>query len=161
MLTPDFINGSLEFASACLVLVNVRRLILDKKVLGVSLIPTALFDFWGFWNLYYYSHLNQWASLTGGGFLLVANVWWTALAFYYGRGKPEPAPKAFMRVVGPPHADDCDWHFEQYDWECTCGLTTPPREYPDTDISASIACVQERSRLDEARYEQHRLTRMG
>ena len=19
------------------------------------------------------------------------------------------------------HADNCEWHFDQYDWECTCG----------------------------------------
>jgi hypothetical protein len=85
-MTPDFLNGTLEFLSALLVLVNVRRLMIDKRVAGVSLVPTALFDFWGLWNFYYYSHLNQWWSFTGGCFLAAFNIWWTTLAFYYGRG---------------------------------------------------------------------------
>ena len=24
------------------------------------------------------------------------------------------------------HADDCDWHVDQYPWECTCGAIKPP-----------------------------------
>lgn len=23
------------------------------------------------------------------------------------------------------HARDCDWHVDQYWWECTCGAVTP------------------------------------
>lgn len=23
------------------------------------------------------------------------------------------------------HSDNCDWHFDQYPWECTCGVTGP------------------------------------
>ena len=23
------------------------------------------------------------------------------------------------------HADDCDWHVDQYPWECTCGAIKP------------------------------------
>lgn len=28
------------------------------------------------------------------------------------------------------HAVDCDWHCDQYPWECTCGLTTPKAARP-------------------------------
>lgn len=82
-MTMDFINGCLEFFSALLVMWNVRRLILDKLVRGVSLIPVLFFDAWGLWNCAYYPSLGQWWSLTGGLFLVAANVLWTSLAFYY------------------------------------------------------------------------------
>lgn len=25
------------------------------------------------------------------------------------------------------HTQDCEWQFEQYPWDCTCGLTAPTR----------------------------------
>lgn len=35
---------------------------------------------------------------------------------------------AFGNFEPPKHADDCEWHFEQYPHECTCGvyLKAPP-----------------------------------
>lgn len=83
-ITPDAINGFMEFASAALMALNVRRLIKDKAIAGISLIPTLFFDTWGFWNLYYYPALDQWWSFAGGAFLVTVNVTWTSLAFYYG-----------------------------------------------------------------------------
>ncbi len=83
-MTPDLINGALEFGSALLMLMNVRRLTIDKGISGVSLVPTVFFDAWGFWNLYYYPALNQWWSFAGGACLVSVNVIWTGLAFYYG-----------------------------------------------------------------------------
>lgn len=82
-MTPDMLNGGFEFASALLILTNVRQLIIDKRVAGINLWTTALFDLWGVWNLYYYGHLQQWVSLSASVFLTVFNSWWTALAFYY------------------------------------------------------------------------------
>lgn len=83
-LTPDQINGALEFGSALLMLMNVRRLTKDKRLAGISLVPTLFFDTWGFWNLYYYPALDQWWSFAGGACLVSVNVLWTGLAFYYG-----------------------------------------------------------------------------
>ena len=82
-MTPDFINGCLEFFSSLLIGYNTLRLFKDKMVRGVSMIPVLFFDTWGFWNLYYYPALNQWFSFTGGVCLVIANVIWTGLAFYY------------------------------------------------------------------------------
>ncbi len=84
VMTPDQINGALEFGSALLMLMNVRRLTKDKVLAGVSLIPTLFFDSWGFWNLYYYPALDQWWSFSGGACLVLVNLTWTGLAFYYG-----------------------------------------------------------------------------
>lgn len=85
-MNPDAINGSMEFFSAGLVLLNVRRLMIDRRVAGVSLVPTLFFDAWGFWNVFYYWQLNQPFSWYGGACLFTVNVVWTVLAFWYSRG---------------------------------------------------------------------------
>ncbi len=85
-MTPDQINGALEFGSALLMGLNVRRLTIDKSIAGVSLIPTLFFDTWGFWNLYYYPTLDQWWSFTGGAFLITINVTWNTTATNFVSG---------------------------------------------------------------------------
>jgi hypothetical protein len=31
----------------------------------------------------------------------------------------------------PKHHTICEWHLDQYPWECTCGLTAPKPEWFD------------------------------
>lgn len=80
---PDLINGLFEFFGGALNWLNVRQLLRDKKLRGVSKIPTALFTLWGFWNLYYYPMLGQWVSLLGGLIIVSANFFWVVLAWKY------------------------------------------------------------------------------
>jgi hypothetical protein len=36
------------------------------------------------------------------------------------------------------HADQCEWHCDQYDFECTCGLTRPATAgWAKTEIAAA------------------------
>jgi hypothetical protein len=83
-MTPDQINGAFEFGGSLVYLLNVRRLIRDKAVRGVSWIPQGFFTAWGVWNLYYYPNLNQWWSFSGGLCLVLINLVWTVLAIRYG-----------------------------------------------------------------------------
>lgn len=83
MITPDIINGSFEFFGGILYIINVRRLIKDKEVKGVSWVPVMFFTFWGFWNLYYYPSLNQVFSFVGGIVIVSVNLLWLSLVFYY------------------------------------------------------------------------------
>lgn len=80
---PDLINGGFEFFGGLVNWINVRQILRDKKVRGVSIIPTFFFTSWGFWNLYYYPSLDQWASFTGGLVIVCANAAWVALAWRY------------------------------------------------------------------------------
>lgn len=82
-MIADAINGTFEGGGSLLVLLNVYRLWKDKKVMGVSMIPAAFWTLWGYWNLYYYPHLNQWWSFTGGLGVVFGNSAWLALALYY------------------------------------------------------------------------------
>lgn len=57
-----------------------------KKVMGVSIISTVVFTLWGYWNLFYYPHLNQILSFCGGLLVVSANTTWVLMAVYYNKG---------------------------------------------------------------------------
>jgi hypothetical protein len=81
----DVINGMFESFGGFFILFSCIKLFKQKKVRGVSLVHISYFTLWGFWNPYYYSHLQQWTSLFGGSFVVVVNLLWLILLFYYIR----------------------------------------------------------------------------
>lgn len=85
MTLPDLLNGSFELGGGVLLFLNCLRLQHDKIVKGVSVPVTAFFMLWGFWNLYYYPHLDQWLSFTGGCVIVTANTLWVLMALWYRR----------------------------------------------------------------------------
>jgi len=72
-MSPDFFNGLFEFAGGLFIILNIRQILKDKKVRGISIPATVYFALWGLWNLYYYPHLEQWFSFAGGVFLVITN----------------------------------------------------------------------------------------
>lgn len=83
MSWPDLVNGTCELGGGLLVFNHCRATLRDKSVAGVSILSSGLFTFWGFWNLFYYPHLDQWASFAGGVVLVFANALWVALMLHY------------------------------------------------------------------------------
>jgi len=83
--TPDLFNGLFELFGGILYLLNIKILLRDKKVQGISLLPTVFFTSWGLWNLFYYPSLDQWFSFFGGIVLVLVNAIWLLLALYYTR----------------------------------------------------------------------------
>jgi hypothetical protein len=81
----DTINGLFEMTGAVLCWVNVVRILRDRQVKGVSWAVSAFFSLWGFWNLYYYPSLGQWASFAGGVALVTANTTWVVLAIHFSK----------------------------------------------------------------------------
>jgi len=81
----DILNGCFEFMGAPFIIMSIMKLYKDKRVRGVSWLHVAFFSSWGYWNLYYYPHLNQWASFVGGVFLVLANTFWLGQMIYYIR----------------------------------------------------------------------------
>jgi hypothetical protein len=80
---PDAVNGVYEFMGAPFILMSILKLHRDKRVRGVSWIHVAFFSSWGYWNLFYYPHLNQWCSFFGGVCLVLANTFWLGQIIYY------------------------------------------------------------------------------
>jgi hypothetical protein len=80
---PDLINGTFEACGMFFILLSIIKLGREKKVRGVSWIHVGFFATWGYWNLYYYPHLNQWMSFFGGLGIVITNTWWLAQLIYY------------------------------------------------------------------------------
>jgi hypothetical protein len=83
MNIPDIINGVFECLAGFMVLAHCKTLYKDKMVRGVNVWASIFFTSWGFWNLYYYPHLDQWMSFTGGLLIVGANFLWVSMMIYY------------------------------------------------------------------------------
>lgn len=81
----DATNGLFELMGGLFVALHCFKLYKDKKVRGVSFVATGYFTVWGFWNMYYYPFLEQWASLIGGLLIVTMNVLWVGMMVYYLR----------------------------------------------------------------------------
>ena len=79
----DLINGGFEFFSGVLQILNIIRLVKDKKVQGISIVPFIFFTLWGYWNLAYYPLLGQTLSFAGGILIVTTNTIWLALYIKY------------------------------------------------------------------------------
>lgn len=79
----DLINGSFEFIGALAVVNNIRVLYNDKAIKGFSVLSSVFFLSWGYWNLVFYPHLNQWLSFVGGCCLAICNTIWIIMMGYY------------------------------------------------------------------------------
>jgi len=84
-MSPDLINGTFEFVGSLMLWRNAWQLHKDKMVKGVHWNATAFFAAWGYWNLFYYPHLDQWWSFWGGVSIVTANTVWLAQMIYYLR----------------------------------------------------------------------------
>jgi hypothetical protein len=79
----DKINGLFELTGGLFILLHCIKLYKDKKVRGVSFVATGYFVLWGYWNIYYYPFLEQWASFIGGLTIVVMNSVWIGMMIYY------------------------------------------------------------------------------
>lgn len=83
MNIPDIINGLFEVSGSIFVALSIRKTYKDKAVKGVAWITIVYFSAWGYWNLFYYPHLEQWWSFAGGILIVAANTIWAMQIIYY------------------------------------------------------------------------------
>lgn len=83
MTIADVINGSFEGLASIAVVQHCLQLSKDKQVKGVSIPAIVFFTSWGFWNMYYYPSLNQWASGACGVLVCLANCNYIRLLLKY------------------------------------------------------------------------------
>jgi membrane protein YdbS with pleckstrin-like domain len=84
-MLPDIINGLFEVLGGLAIFLSIRKLWQDERVQGFHWAHLSFFTAWGFWNLYYYPHLNQWWSFWGGVGVVIANIIYLAMIIYYLR----------------------------------------------------------------------------
>lgn len=85
MSKADLINGIFEALGSIAIWTNVARTYKAKGYAGFSIWSTVFFTSWGFWNTFYYPHLDQWLLFAGGVLIATANVAWITLLLKYGK----------------------------------------------------------------------------
>lgn len=81
--TPDIINACFEFVAAFMLVRNCIFTYKAKTVTGVSILSTIFFASWGYWNIYYYPHLDQTLSFVAGILVTIVNSIWVGQMIYY------------------------------------------------------------------------------
>ncbi len=89
MTLQDMGNAFFQVAGGCMVWLNVRQLWLHKHVRGIHWLSTCVYTVWGFWNLYFYSHLSLWASFWGGMLVVSGNLTWVCLLLHFRTKRTE------------------------------------------------------------------------
>jgi hypothetical protein len=87
VITPDVINAVFEIVGSVATWGTFAAIRKDRGYAGTRIPLMAFFTSWGFWNLYFYSHLLQWLSLVASLGLTGGNVAVIAAMLYYGRKK--------------------------------------------------------------------------
>jgi len=100
MDTFDLENGVFELGGSFILLLNILKLKKDKYIAGVHWSPTAFFAAWGGWNAIYYPHLGQWFSFSGGVALVLVNVVWLAMLFYYTQKNKKELEDELDNILG-------------------------------------------------------------
>jgi hypothetical protein len=102
MTLPDVINGCFEGSGGIFIAMSIRRLYIDKLVRGVSWVPVTFFAVWGYWNLFYYPHLDQWVSFVGGLGIVTTNTIWVGQIIYYLWREPRQETVHYGSAPLPP-----------------------------------------------------------
>lgn len=82
---PDAINAFFESIGCFFIATSIVKLHKQKIVRGVSWLHAGFFATWGYWNIFYYPHLDQWLSFAGGMGITIANTIWLSQLIYYTR----------------------------------------------------------------------------
>lgn len=102
-ITLDVVNGFFEVGGGLFLCLNIKTLIRDKEIKGVSWSPVVFMTAWGFFNLVFYRHYNHLWSWYGGMFICAVNITWLSLVYYYYRQKKKTEEYVFIAHPGDIH----------------------------------------------------------
>lgn len=77
-MSPDLFNGLFELGGASFLCMNLKALWKHRKIQGVHWAPTAFFQAWGVFNLWFYPSQGLWWSFAGGTAIVTVNTAWLA-----------------------------------------------------------------------------------
>lgn len=79
----SYILSFLFFCCSIVCWLHVRKIIKDKAVKGVSLIPTFVFMATNAFEVWYFAKLGDWWTVAGAFSMLATNLAWTVCVFWY------------------------------------------------------------------------------
>ena len=83
-LKPDIINALFNIGGVVSIWFSILTVLHDKAVAGIHWTMLVFFISWSTWNLYFYSHLKQWYSLSAGVLMVSTEITYMSLLIYYG-----------------------------------------------------------------------------
>lgn len=78
-MITDAVNASFEVVGSIAYLLNIRQIMIDKEVKGVSVWPAIFFTTWSLWNTVWYFTLDKPLSLLAAIGMVTVNLWWLIL----------------------------------------------------------------------------------
>lgn len=81
----DLINAFFEFSGFLLVLPSLLKAYNLKMIRGVHIATPLFFLCWGVFNLFFYTHLDQWYSTLAAGLMIIGNLIWTWMVWVYSK----------------------------------------------------------------------------
>jgi len=91
----DVINSVFEFVGTGAVALSAYTCFKNKSAAGVHWFSAIFFFIWGWWNLYYYSSLDQIASLTATILMIIVQAVYMGLILKYTMVKKAVDKHAF------------------------------------------------------------------
>jgi uncharacterized membrane protein YqaE (UPF0057 family) len=100
----DKVNGMFEAVGAILLLLNCRRLYIDKETKGISFAPFAFYTAWGFWNLFFYPAVGAYWSMIGSIAVVAVNATFCGMVLYYKGYRVDRFIEILIALFLPPLA---------------------------------------------------------
>lgn len=79
----SYILSALFFACSIVCWLHVKKIIDDKAVMGVSLVPTFVFMATNLFEMFYFGRNGDWWTVAGAGSMFLSNIVWTIIVVYY------------------------------------------------------------------------------
>jgi hypothetical protein len=79
----DLITSLFQIGAVIFLLDNIRMLLKDRQLKGVSIGMIFFFTLWGYWGIYMFHMLKQTFSMWTNVAIAVAYTVWLTLAFYF------------------------------------------------------------------------------
>lgn len=80
----DIVNALFEFGAIYALWLHISTIRRDKQVHGVSVVATAFFSAWGYWNVFFYPFNSLLLSGVAGACVAIMNTWYVILLLKYG-----------------------------------------------------------------------------
>lgn len=82
----DFTSAAFTVGAALFLLLNIRQMLVDRSLKGVSVYTIAYFTAWGYWGIFlFYAMPNMVLTFVASVILAIAYSVWLGLAIYYKR----------------------------------------------------------------------------
>lgn len=79
----DFLNAVFEGAAVIVAIINIRKILKDKCIHGITVISQVFYLIWAFWNVFFYFSYDTMFSFVAAALIALTYVVWMGLIIRY------------------------------------------------------------------------------